>query len=266
MSELALLQSRFAAGLLTAGDNPGSLFRGDPDRMARRFALYRGNLTASWDKALTNAYPVLRMLVGAEFLRALAREYGRATPLPEGDLNRFGHALPEFLEAFEPVARYPYLPDVARLEWALHSAHYAADVPALLPATLASVGLETLDQLKLELHPACTLLESPWDVVGIWEAYQPGGPPLPSDLGTTSRALVCRPRWRPELVPLTTGELAVLRAVVAGVALGGALEVAADTDPDFDPGQALPRWLWAGVFRTIPCPPTREEDSNGRVA
>ena len=251
MSELEHLQARFAVALLTPGDNPGGLFRGDPGLMARRFALYRGNLTANWEKALANAYPVLRTLVGSEFFRALAREYGRATPLAEGDLNGFGHALADFLEAFPPVSDYPYLPDIARLEWGLHLAHYATGVSTLAPSALATLALDTLDRLRLRLHAACSLVESPWNVLGIWEAHQPDGPPRPEDVATTSRALVCRSQWRAEVMALTAGELVALRAIDEGSPLGGALELAADRDPEFDPAQALPRWLGAGVFSAI---------------
>ncbi|WP_295434264.1 DUF2063 domain-containing protein [uncultured Thiodictyon sp.] len=266
MSELRQLQDRFAAALLAPGGDPGGLFRGAPDLMARRFALYRGNLTANWERALANAYPVIRTLVGEEFFRALAREYGRAVPLAEGDLNRFGHLLAGFLENFPPVSDYPYLPDMARLEWGLHQAHYALDTPILTPQTLAALGIEGLDGLRLALHGACTLVESPWDVLGIREAHAPTGAPWPADLARTSRALVCRPRWRAELVPLTAGELAVLRAIDQGETLGEALEQGCDADPDFDPAQALPRWLGAGAFKSVPNSQPHREPPHERDA
>ncbi|HYN79662.1 MAG TPA: DNA-binding domain-containing protein [Lamprocystis sp. (in: g-proteobacteria)] len=259
MSELQQIQARFAAALLAPGGDPGLLFRGAPDLMSRRFALYRGNLTANWEKALANAYPIIRALVGEAFFRALAREYGRATPLVEGDLNCFGHLIPGFLEGFPPVSDYAYLPDMARLEWGLHRAHYALDTPTLTPQTLATLRIEDLDGLRLALHGACTLVESPWDLLGIWEAHQPTGAPWPDTLARTSRALVCRPRWRAELVPLTAGELKALRAINQGATLGEALEQGLDADPAFDPAQALPRWLGAGAFDAVPSSQSNQE-------
>ncbi len=248
MSELAHLQTRFATGLLTAGDNPAELFRGDPARSARRFALYRGNLTANWDKSLGNAYPVLRKLVGDDFFRAMAREFGRARPHAEGDLNRFGAGLATFLEDFAPVADLPYLPDMARLEWALHRIHYGVDALALSLAAFAAMGAEVLDGLRLRLREGCTLLCSRWSILAIWQAHQPDGPPLPRDIAQRSRYVVCRPRWRSQVMPLSFGELTALQLLEEGAALGAALEQAADADPDFDPASALPRWLEAGLF------------------
>lgn len=256
-SALARLQARFAAGLLTAGDNPVALFRedgtGDPERTRRRFALYRGNLVANWEKALANAYPVLKRLVGNEFFRALAREYGRAMPLEEGDLNAFGRGLASFLDDFAPVAEYPYMADMARLEWALHLAYYGADEASLSLEALAAMDAETLDGLRLRLRQVCTLIQSRWAVVGIWQAHQQPGqaPAWPADIRRPSQCLICRPRWRAELLELSPGELAALRAITEGAPLGAGLETGADADPTFDPAAALPRWLQSGIFNTI---------------
>lgn len=247
MPDLKVLQTRFAEALLSPGAYPAGLFSGPSDLAARRFSLYRGNLTANWDRSLGNAYPVLRQLVGADFFRGLAREYGRAVPLAVGDLNRFGGQLPEFLETFEPVSGYPYMPDVARLEWALHRAHYASSSPAASAAALASLDAAALGALRLRLHAACTLLRSPWAVVEIWQAHQPGGE-RPGDINTESRALACRPAWRAEPQPLSPGEYAGLEAIASGEELGAALEIAQDAEADFDAAVALPRWLAAGAL------------------
>lgn len=253
MSDLATLQERFAAGLMTPGDYPVELFAGDPQLAARRFALYRGNVTASWDKALANAYPVLRQLVGDEFFRAMAREFGRAVPSAEGDLNRFGAGLAAFLADFGPVSGYPYFPDMARLEWALHRAHYAADEPLLTLASLAGMDAQGLGRLNIRFAEACVLLHSQWNIADIWLAHQPGGPSRPDDIRRPSHYMVCRPRWRAELAVLSSGEHAALEAIARSAAagptsLGGALEIAAGADPSFDPSISLPRWLQCGVF------------------
>ena len=253
-SELARLQARFAAGLLTAGNDPTELFRGDSARSARRFALYRGNLTANWERSLGNAYPVLRRLVGEAFFRALGREFGRARRLTVGDLNCFGDGLPDFLDSFAPVADFPYVPDMARLEWALHRAHYAADMPALDFATLAAMNANGLDAVQLRLRVPCTLLRSAWDIVGIWQAHQEQTPDWPSDIGQPSHCLVHRPRWRAEVMPLTPGAFSALVTIADGASLGTALEAGAQADECFDPAVALPRWLEAGVFAAIASP------------
>ena len=41
------------------------------------------------------------------------------------------------------------MPDLARLEWALHRAHSGADTPALDLQELAALDAESLDRLRL---------------------------------------------------------------------------------------------------------------------
>lgn len=256
---LARLQQRFADGLLDGVLDPVELFHGDGERSRRRFALYRGNLAANWQRALKNAYPVLQMLVGEDFFFGLARRFGRDVPFAEGDLNRFGSALPAFLESFEPARAHPYLADVARLEWALHRAHYGEDSPALGLEALASRDPEALEALVLRFRPTSALLVSDWQVARIWRAHQPGSAEtLPQDPRGRCRVLVHRPRWRPLLRELSPGEHAALAALQAGEALGAALEAAIAAEAGFDPGSALPRWIEDGIFLPPADPRTGE--------
>jgi hypothetical protein len=230
----------FARGLLDPDVVPAEIFRGEAARNAARFGLYRGNLTANWDRALANAYPVLRRLVGDEFFRALARDYGRQIGSTSGDLNELGAGLAEFLAHFEPTQDYPYFPDLARLEWSAHRAYYAADTAALAPAELTA---EALESTPFRLRPGHALLVSDWAVVEIWLAHQDPPGPFPTELVQPCHALVYRPDWRVQVREISTGEAAALAAVQAGAPLAAALEAGLDADPDFNPGAALQAWL-----------------------
>jgi uncharacterized protein (UPF0276 family) len=214
-----------------------------------RLALYRGNLTATWDKTLSNVYPVLRRLVGDEFFTALTRVYGMANPSDSPDLNQFGAGFAGFLAQFEHVAQYPYLPAMARLEWALHRAHYADDAAGLTAAQLESFGPEQLEQACLRLHPACALLASQWDIAGLWLSHQQAGEgEFPPAFNAGSRYLVTRPRWKCELLPLGEGEHAALTALAAGATFGAALDQAFDVDEQFDVGRWLASCIEFAVF------------------
>jgi uncharacterized protein (UPF0276 family) len=217
-----------------------------------RLALYRGNLTATWAKTLSSAYPVLRRLVGEEFFTALTRVYGMANPSDSPDLNHFGAGFAGFLETFEHVAQYPYLPDMARLEWALHRGHYAQDATGLAAASLDAVGPEQLEQARLQLHPACTVLASQWDIAGLWLAHQGEGEgDFPAAFHEGSRYLVARPRWKCALLPLGEGEHAALTALAAGATFGEALDHAFEVNEQFDMGRWLASCIEHSVFVDI---------------
>jgi uncharacterized protein (UPF0276 family) len=212
-------------------------------------ALYRGNLTATWTKTLSAAYPVVRQLVGAEFFGALARAYGMAHPSEDADLNRFGGTFAHFLEGFEHVADYPYLPDMARLEWALHRAHYAADANGLDATALGTLTPPQMEMARFTLHPACALFASNWAVVDLWRAHQAGsGVAFPQVMAAANFALVARPHWQAELAPFTSAGHAALSMLAAGETFGAALDAAFEIDAAFDVAASLQQWLQLAVL------------------
>ena len=244
---LADAQQVFAIALFEPGEESRALaqLKGG----ARRFGLYRGNQRATWEATLANAYPVLRLLVGEEFFGGLSHAYGMDYPSENADLNLFGGHFAQFLAVFPHVADYPYLPDVARLEWALHRAHYGADLPGVSAAAIASLAPEQIETVRLRLHPACTLLASEWATLPLWQAHQDGGShEFPAQLATPSHALVVRPVWKAQVLPLSKGAHAALSALAAGASLGAALDAAFDIDEAFDVGANLRQWTDCGVF------------------
>ncbi|MGK5074121.1 MNIO family bufferin maturase [Janthinobacterium sp. ZB1P44] len=246
---LAAGQQAFAIALLdTAATLP--LFAGEA--VSQRFALYRGNLSATWRRTLGHAYPVVLALVGEDFFGGLARAYGRQMPADSADLNQFGARFADFLAAFPPVAELPYLPDMARLEWALHLAHYAADAQALAPEALAALHPDQLEARRFTLHPTCVLLASDWQVAALWQAHQDddGERRFPQEMQSAGWALVCRTRWKAQLLVLDVAAHAALLALQQGQTFGAALDAAFELDPAFDLAAHLRQWLAHAVLTT----------------
>ncbi|MFM0128477.1 HvfC/BufC N-terminal domain-containing protein [Paraburkholderia sediminicola] len=86
------------------------------DNLSQRVDLYRSSVRANRRTALASAYPFLLALVGEDYFDALSVAYAEAHPSQSGDLNRFGTALPAFIETYEQAARFRYFADLARLE------------------------------------------------------------------------------------------------------------------------------------------------------
>jgi len=244
---LAAGQQAFATALLDTGATLPS-FAGEA--VSERFSLYRGNLSATWRRTLGHAYPVVLALVGEDFFGGLARAYGRQMPSDSADLNQFGARFADFLAAFPPVAAFPYLPDMARLEWALHLAHYAPDAQALAPESLAALHPDQLEARHLTLHPACALLASNWQVAALWQAHQEGEGQgmFPHDMQVASWALVFRPRWKAQVLVMDAATHAALLALQQGQTFGAALDAAFERDPAFDLAAHLRQWLTHAVL------------------
>jgi hypothetical protein len=240
---MAPVQQQFARALFQPAEAQAFLAHCKGDDNQHRLALYRGNLTATWDKTLSNVYPVLRELVGEEFFGGLSREYGFAHPSDSGDLNLFGAAFAEFLAGFPHVTDYPYLPDMARLEWALHRAHYAADATGIAAQRIAALGPEQIESVCLKLSPACALLASEWAIAPLWRAHQPGGAGFPADMQRETYAVVARPAWKTQVLELGKAAHAALTVLAAGGNVGAALDAAFELDEEFAVPFHLQQWL-----------------------
>ncbi|QGZ43262.1 DUF692 family protein [Pseudoduganella flava] len=252
---LAAGQAEFAAALLS-GAAPAGL-------PPQRLAIYRGNLTGGWTKALRAAFPVVAELVGDDFFAALAAEYGRGHPTDDPDLNAFGARFAAFLDGFPHVAELPYLPDVARLEWLLHRAYYAADARSLAPGDLAHLSPEAFAASAVTFNPAAVVFASRWAVVPLWLAHQPErGVPFPAEIAQASAALVHRAGWRPDVLALDAANYRALALLEQGGTMGQALDAALDVDqyagenagPAFDVAASLAQWLACGAFAGLRTP------------
>ncbi|MGK5061571.1 MNIO family bufferin maturase [Janthinobacterium sp. LB3P112] len=247
LDALAAGQQAFATALLdTVAVLPAFAGKVVP----QRFSLYRGNLSATWRRTLGQVYPVVLALVGEDFFAGLSRAYGRKIPSDSADLKQFGARFADFLAAFPPVAELPYLPDMARLEWALHLAHYAADAQGLAPESLATMHPDQLEARRFALHPACALLASRWQVAALWQAHQDGEGQgmFPQDMQVPSYALVCRTHWKAQVLVLDAAAHAALLALQQGQTFGTALDAAFGLDPAFDLAAHLRQWLAHAVL------------------
>lgn len=185
-----------------------------------RLAIYHGNARANWRGALAGAYPTVRRLAGGDFFDAACDAYVRAHPSRCGDLAAFGGEFAAFLADYAPAAALAYLPDVARLDWAVHESFSAADVEALDLAHLAQVREADYGWLRMRLNPAARLLESAHPVAAIWEANRPHRDGTPDRIEGAERVLVMRQGFEPRPRPLAACEWEVLALIAAGATLG----------------------------------------------
>jgi hypothetical protein len=252
-NELIDLQHRFAHAVLQATLSvPDGVRRDIRPTRERRFGVYRNNVKASLAAALTARFPVVVRLVGEEFFTAMALVFVERHPPHSPVLAEYGGAFATFLEGFDPAADLPYLPDIARLEWARHVAFHSADASAADIARLAALQPEQIGTAILAIHPAVTAIASPWPIVSLWttNTYD-ATPQAPATDWTGETALVTRPHLDVlvQRVPPGTGLL------VAELAQGNALGVAADAvsraHESFDLATALSTLFGAGAIATV---------------
>jgi hypothetical protein len=242
---LAALQGRFVDALLGDADLADRV--APPDALA----FYRTNVQVNLRAALASAYPVVERLVGAPFFAELSRSYARRFPSARGDLHGFGAGLATFLEGYAPAATLPYLPDVARLEWAVHESASSQDAEPFDAAALARVPAEAQGALCVRLAPAVRRIDSRHPIVAIWEANQPDRDGAPAREGP-ERALVWRPGPDVKVERIDTCAAGFLDALARGRALEDAIDALGGEAGRLS--ALLSRWTAEGVIAAFEHP------------
>ncbi|MFZ5524292.1 MAG: DNA-binding domain-containing protein [Pseudomonadota bacterium] len=212
--------------------------------------VYRNNYRGNLHDALAGAYPVIEHLVGKDFFRRLTRAYIEQHPSRSGNLHHYGEQMAVFIADFLPAKQLVYLSDVAALEWACHSAYFAADAGTLDTGKLSRLGQEHYSNLVLVFHPACHVVHSRYPVADIWHAHQPGAPGdfhIDLDSGP-SNALVIRKDDAVLVSELADADAEWLDNIRNGRTLGVATEVVIESHPDFDLQACLVNIVGLGVF------------------
>jgi hypothetical protein len=254
MSPLRELQAAIAdSALHGANEPPASVIRADGLGAERRLQIYHNNTFGSLTAALKDTFPVVCRLVDERFFAYAAHNYIRAHPPAAPRLAEYGADFAGFLAAFEPVGHLRYLPDVARLEWAVSAAYHAADAPLLDRARIAALPQERYAALRFVVHPSCRLFASEFPIDRVWQAHQPGGD-LETRIDLASggcRLLIDRNDGDIRFLALDVGGFPFLQALFAGRTLQDAYEDAAATAADFDLTGALAAHLARGTFAEV---------------
>lgn len=230
-------QTEFHDALLDAARAvPEGLQDGQGRPAGSRFSVYRNNVAVSLTEALEVSFPAIVKLIGEENFKKVAGLFLRRHPPTTPMIMYYGAEFPAFLEHFEPLQKYGYLPDVARLEQAQREAYHAADATPVDPARLQSLAPDDLAAARFTLAPAMRLLRSDWPVHAIW-AFNLEDGPKPQPGGQC--VLVTRPDFDPVLTPVTPATATFIDALMAGATLAEASERGTTADDAFDLSQAL---------------------------
>ena len=211
-----------------------------------RIDIYRANVLGNYRRALAATYPVIKRLVGAPFFDAASDNFVRGYPSTRGDINRYGAEFSAFLGTYPPARELKYLPDVARLEWAVDQANIARDAKTFDLAALAGVPADLHGELRFSLHPSVRLIVSMFPILHIWQANQPecsADERIDLDEGGDTLLVLRRPPGVGGIAieRISRPEHLLLSLLAAGRPLGEAVNRCAAMSPEFDLAAALQR-------------------------
>jgi hypothetical protein len=231
------------------------------DRIApdARLNIYRNTYVGNLVGALRISYPAIRRLVGEDFFEGAARAFIDTYPPQSAYLNDYGSKLGDFLAHFPPAASLAYLPDVARLEWAVNCALHAEDAPTLDPACLAASPAAADSQFVA--HPSVRLLQTDYPADSIWRATVDEDDDALAAIDVDEGPLfiiVSRGANGVSVGRVTADEFRFAEAIFTGVALSGALAAV-----DRDMSQSLAAHFTAGRFTGIHLEPPKAQEGTG---
>ena len=247
------LQKAFVEALLRPETPvPDGVSAATQAQRVKRFNVYRNNVHASLADAVAARFPVIERLVGEEFFRAMALVFVERYPPTSPILSQYGGTFPQFVDTFEPAQDLPYLPDVARLEWARNLAYHAADEVALEISVLGTIPPEDLDDIRLRLHPATQLIHSPFPIVSIWQTntHDEEVRPIGTDHGAEC-ALVTRLALDVLVTELPSLSASCIAALSARDTLGTAVRDATTQSDAFDLATTLALLFASGAVAEI---------------
>ncbi|MBY6260881.1 DUF2063 domain-containing protein [Azospirillum sp. 412522] len=172
-AKLAELQRDFAAYLLRGDPAVAGALRSDLP--AGRLAIYRNTVMGSLAAVLGHAHPTLRRALGGPRFTTLACRFAAESPPRLPMLWSYGAGFAGWLADPGPAAGIPpdsipaWAPDLARLDWAMHEALFAADAEPLDLARLAAIPPEQAGSLRLVPHPSLRLVRSGWNIHALWK-------------------------------------------------------------------------------------------------
>jgi hypothetical protein len=238
----------FSAALLEPDRTTPALLAGPAGKSAaKRYNVYRNNVTVSLIDALAAIYPAVQRITGVAFFRAMARFHIRETPPTSPLLIDYGRDFPAFIERYEYARCMPWLADAARVERAWLDAYHAADAPALAASALASVPPQRLADVVFAPHPATRLVRSRFAAVTIFAANRADGPVQSIDASEAENALITRPEFDVVVRRLASGHADFISALIAGCPLGEAACAALEAHPMFDIRAGLATLIESGA-------------------
>ncbi len=227
------------AGLINA--------RGSAPAEARLDA-YRSNVAAAHISALDHAFPVTREVLGARYWQQLLAAEIHTFAATQADLHAYGDFVPGLLRAAQrrqpELADFPYLADLAALEWGIHAVRFVPDAPAFDWQAFAALSGAQQTQASLIVSAALKVFCADYPVDVIWHSHQQA-----DDLNSEHETQLACCVHRVNRFDVTVTRISVASAdLLFALGNGASLAIIAEADAE-QSSQALVRQLYAWIQR-----------------
>lgn len=233
----------------------------------KRLAVYASGYLDRSRQGLAETYPAVEHILGRSTFARLSFEYAERHPSHDYNLSAVGRGLPDFLIAHTLTKRLPFLPDLARLEWAITQAFHAHEAPPMDKAALQAISPDQWGSMRLVFQKSVHGIVSDWPILELWKARTEARESIDIDLvNHPQRVLVRREGTRVHCEALEAESFALLEALLIGQSVSEACECLLRQNPkaELPVREWFMRWTQTGML--IGCEPAADSVSDTRVA
>ncbi|MCG3204715.1 MAG: hypothetical protein KCHDKBKB_01431 [Elusimicrobia bacterium] len=133
-----------------------------------RLSIYGNAYFARIVDALEANYSSVKNIVGTRPFNDWARKYLICYPSTFKSIDDVGHKFSHFLSQTPLNKKFPFVAELAKVEWAAHQSFFADDTPPLNTSLLNKIPKQKWPQLKLRFDPSVKLLKLSWPVDDLW--------------------------------------------------------------------------------------------------
>jgi hypothetical protein len=231
---------------------PASDVLDDPPQgdLGIRLRVYADGYPARIRESLIESFPAVTHLIGERQTTELTARYLRSRPPLSFNLNHIGSQLAAFLRADPLTTSFPFLPDLATLEWHVMRAFHAAQLPPLDPTAFADWGNDDWETAGLRFQPAVAVVRSLWPLRDLHAAREIPVAQIDIDLvDRPENVLVRRHDLLVHCDAIDAREATALQALLSGATLGHVLAHLADCAGDpATVGAWFTRWMQLGLI------------------
>lgn len=257
MKSLLTLQNKFQEHLLhSQNDIFNYIVNTEKVPTDVRLSIYSHAYRSRLLEALASNYPSMQLYLGSEQFETLGNAYIDRYPSHFRSIRWFGDQLENFLRENKPYNDFPYLSELAKVEWIMTLVFDAANNDVVILENLTSIPPECWVDMHLQAHPSAHLIQLSWNVVPIWQALSQDESPcelLQSDMPISWFF------WRSNLInqycSLTNDEASALDAMLKGNTFGEICEVLChfvdEKEVAMRAASLLKGWISAGLIAEI---------------
>ncbi len=219
-SETSALTSRGKELLNPQGGVPGE----------ERASVYANGYPARIHESLKEVYEAVHHVLGDDTFLEASFAYAHQHPSHDYNLNFVGRHLPEFLQASHFSKTFPFIADLAKLEWLIWKAFHAFDQVTFHPEQLTEVPVENWEQARLVFQPSVSLIASSWPILDIWRTRREDSEEIKTDLtNRPQQILIGRNGDQVRCELLDPNQYQLIKGLLSGETLGAVCERLAGT-------------------------------------